>query len=522
MTKKVLFAAMGAALAVSGNTQAPVLNHVKVVQVPVVGNDVLAGHFITAVAADGTNLFYSGSGNVANAAYETPLVKVADWTKPVAPANHQVIFRDNNGVPGSGGALGGWQVQTFIYQGNVFLVTSLGSTNTSRNGTEVYRLDYNGNPVGSGGGNFADGVLNLSPVTEFFTGAGASFQDFAIDPGFGASPAPRLAHIISGSRTIRRNDLPDGAVTGTTLGHNVNLPSSRSLAFTASGNMLLHHENSVRLAVRNAQDGSTFTGFNDPTVIFAQTLTTAQFPNVEVIPGDSGSDEFALASDYSAPTGTGKVSFFNASNGSTASYPAAITGTPSGDFASRVQNFATTKIGTTRYVFISNQKAGSLSAVDVYQIGNDGRVTLNLALNNYDGTTTGGRTITVQVLDASTNAVLDARTFVTPTGSPAAGSFTFFTTARGAVKVTAKANGFLRNSVLGTAGATPISSNLALTTGDVDNSGEIDAADIDLVIADFGSTPTVGDTAPTDVDGSGEVDAADIDLVIAGFGGVDN
>lgn len=52
-------------------------------------------------------------------------------------------------------------------------------------------------------------------------------------------------------------------------------------------------------------------------------------------------------------------------------------------------------------------------------------------------------------------------------------------------------------------------------TGDVDGSGEVDAADIDMVIAAFGSmTPDI----PEDVDGSGEVDAVDIDIVISNFG----
>jgi hypothetical protein len=56
-----------------------------------------------------------------------------------------------------------------------------------------------------------------------------------------------------------------------------------------------------------------------------------------------------------------------------------------------------------------------------------------------------------------------------------------------------------------------------MVNGDVDNSGEVDAADIDLVIADFGDV-SVGNS---DVDVSGEVDAADIDIVIANFGAVD-
>ncbi|MBL8059090.1 MAG: hypothetical protein JNK63_00065 [Chthonomonas sp.] len=56
-----------------------------------------------------------------------------------------------------------------------------------------------------------------------------------------------------------------------------------------------------------------------------------------------------------------------------------------------------------------------------------------------------------------------------------------------------------------------------LQNGDADASGEVDAADIDLVIADFGST-SVG---PADLDVSGEVDAADIDIAIANFGATD-
>jgi hypothetical protein len=60
---------------------------------------------------------------------------------------------------------------------------------------------------------------------------------------------------------------------------------------------------------------------------------------------------------------------------------------------------------------------------------------------------------------------------------------------------------------------------VSLQNGDVDQSGEVDAADIDQVIANFGQTgvgPTQGD-----VDLSDEIDAADIDVVIANFGGVD-
>lgn len=49
-------------------------------------------------------------------------------------------------------------------------------------------------------------------------------------------------------------------------------------------------------------------------------------------------------------------------------------------------------------------------------------------------------------------------------------------------------------------------------------SQEVDAADIDLVIANFGMMNVDG--LGGDIDLSNEVDAADIDLVIANFGAV--
>lgn len=55
--------------------------------------------------------------------------------------------------------------------------------------------------------------------------------------------------------------------------------------------------------------------------------------------------------------------------------------------------------------------------------------------------------------------------------------------------------------------------SVVLLNGDVDGSGEVDAADIDAAILDFGAS-----VVNADVDLSGEVDAADIDIVISNFG----
>ena len=61
-----------------------------------------------------------------------------------------------------------------------------------------------------------------------------------------------------------------------------------------------------------------------------------------------------------------------------------------------------------------------------------------------------------------------------------------------------------------------------LDNGDADHSGEVDAADIDQVIAGFGGLVSQpGYDIDADLDGSGEVDAADIDITIANFGALD-
>ncbi len=63
----------------------------------------------------------------------------------------------------------------------------------------------------------------------------------------------------------------------------------------------------------------------------------------------------------------------------------------------------------------------------------------------------------------------------------------------------------------------------SLPNGDSDESGEVDAADIDMVIYNFGDV--LGDpgyVANADLDESGEVDAADIDVAIANFGAIDD
>lgn len=64
---------------------------------------------------------------------------------------------------------------------------------------------------------------------------------------------------------------------------------------------------------------------------------------------------------------------------------------------------------------------------------------------------------------------------------------------------------------------------LVMYTGDADYSGEVDAADLDMVISKFGLVSgQAGWTVATDMDASGEIDAVDIDITIQNFGLTDD
>ncbi len=93
----------------------------------------------------------------------------------------------------------------------------------------------------------------------------------------------------------------------------------------------------------------------------------------------------------------------------------------------------------------------------------------------------------------------------------------------GAATIVWDGSSFLaRKTLLNLNGANQALGSVTMQNGDVDGSGEVDAADIDMVIADFGSSYPGGSTPNADVDVSGETDAADIDVVIANFGGTDD
>lgn len=114
--------------------------------------------------------------------------------------------------------------------------------------------------------------------------------------------------------------------------------------------------------------------------------------------------------------------------------------------------------------------------------------------------------------------------FVEAYNSPSTFSFQQSTLAQGLRTLIFDGYSYLKRTVTFTlAGGDVDLGTIVFANGDVDNSGEVDAVDIDEVIAHFGEVPTSVTTAPyVDVDASGEVDAVDIDVVIASFGSVDD
>lgn len=136
-------------------------------------------------------------------------------------------------------------------------------------------------------------------------------------------------------------------------------------------------------------------------------------------------------------------------------------------------------------------------------------------------------TVTLQDFEGS----LDGRA-ITVTATPAGGTTPVYTVARslsvpgwysallvnlppGSYDLRVKTPGFLRRKVtrtlVETANTTGV--NFTLLGGDVDNSGEIDLTDIDLIIGKYLEAGPL----PEDVNGSGEVDLTDVDIAIGNY-----
>ncbi len=152
----------------------------------------------------------------------------------------------------------------------------------------------------------------------------------------------------------------------------------------------------------------------------------------------------------------------------------------------------------------------NMGYIAVIPTGAPQRISGRIALDGLNGTIHGS-TLTVEVWDGAS---------LVETLTPTLGAGSTFeinpTETSGNRTLVFQTRAGLRKAINVTLQPTPVSGMVVnMANGDVDLSGEVDAADIDLVIGAFG-----GSSPMPDVDGTGEVDAADIDVVIANFGAI--
>ncbi len=192
-----------------------------------------------------------------------------------------------------------------------------------------------------------------------------------------------------------------------------------------------------------------------------------------------------------------------------------------GSYTAKMPNDASFRVGF-RYTTASGTTQDGVYLDNIAVFGEPFWSTISgtLTRTSYIGSTT-VRPVTVDVLGAG-NALLGS--YPVALASSPTTTYELDTPHLGTFTLVYRAPGFISRRQTGIVMAWNTSiPAIVLPNGDVDGSGEIDAADIDQVIARFGAI--LGDlnyTANADVDGSGEIDAADIDVAIANFGAVND
>ncbi len=517
--KKALFAAaLTTAFCAVAWAQDPTINYVKTITIPLSPTNFLSGHFITSVAADGNNLYVTGSGNDAAVVYQTPLVKIANWNS--VPA-FSAIFTDNSG--GAGGVKGQLQTDIEIWNGNIHFATGLASSVASgaatREDAEMYRLDANGNLVPSAANGFANGFISANDggLNEWRL-SDVEIGDIAIDPGFAPNNTAadqRLAYVRSASRAVRRM-LEDGTFAGVPfLGFDPNITPTwmRAFTFDSSGNVYFRISNDVHKFNRTSYGGDTFNGLvnaqGGTTPLIDLPLSTLPWTRIEWVPGGPGTSPFIMFNDYDPALTQGRI-IFAREDGSTLTE---LTGSPNGIFAQKTAGLDSAEVSGTRYMFIANTKPSSFNAVDVYQVGNAGRVSGIVTLENFIPSRL-GQIVVVEVKDGS-GIVQDRRALALN----ADGSYSFFSTYRGAGTVTIKGSKWLARAASATIGASPVTFSPSLLNGDISNNNEIGPEDFSALSLAFGSF--LGDpnyTVASDLNGDDEVGPADFSILAGNFG----
>ena len=168
----------------------------------------------------------------------------------------------------------------------------------------------------------------------------------------------------------------------------------------------------------------------------------------------------------------------------------------------------------------NNLSAGNVGRLDL-TAGNSRSAAGTLVLNDmiFGSYSTKGVTVEIR-MNSNPSVVIPLTVGVSPDGRLR------IPVPTGAGRVSVNHGSWLRRTVaFNTTAGNATGINVVCQNGDVDESGEVDATDIDEVIANFGligGDPGYAANRNSDLDRSGEVDATDIDITIANFGALDD
>ncbi len=523
MSKNIFTSALLVALAVGAQAQAPQLFRVKRIFDPNTTGQFLNGQALSGVSVVGNTMYYCGYGSS-----KATLVKVANWNG-ASPVTTQ-FFQDSLAVNGR-------PAKVSANSNFVIFSTSVGqnaanSGDTSGNQTEIYRLLPDGSNPSVGINNFVDGKLTAAELG--FT-SGVGVQDVKIDPGFGATPTPRIGIVRGDSRVFRLADFTTGN-TSLIAPQSTPLNLYRGMDFLPNGDAYIKWQNNtasrmeVYKLVRQSETGSISTGFDAGTMIATSPLQGVQGQNILGVEAASGYSEFNMSNDASLNgtyTGSGTPGALVLSSdpaGVTTGYPivggaattfGSVTPTLNLPFQSREVALGTAFVNGTQYIFMGNFE-GTANVVEVLQVGNNGQISGNIAFSDLSGSAPTVRQATI-ILKEGAGTVLDTRVVTTDSS----GNYSFITTVRGTVNVFVDAKHYLvkasnagMNSGIANSGV-----NAVLINGDINDDNFVGFDDFDILSGAFGSSDTdPGYVAGADLNEDLFCGFDDFDILSANFG----
>ncbi len=422
---------------------------------------------------------------------------------------------------GSGGSVRKYVAETGEFKGQIgtgFVPNSLGMEQSPFDGN----LYVSARPTGGSG--TIGTVVKLDPYTGAYLGQiGSGFFEAPDDIAFGTDGTMYVSDLRSTGAVILKFNPTTGEYKGLIAGGFLGSGSSSGVSLVAAPNNIIYSTGASGTAIMkfDGLTGQYMGAIGSGFFIGARGLAIATVEGEETL----------LAGNY---TPAGNVLLFRTSD---SSYQGMIA---SGGFAPFVRGIAMHQNGQahvraisgTEYVARFRADTGEYRGLYVANQNVSGfgiameqaaAITGTITLQDYVGSGV-SRPIVMELVNNSGTVLATDTVTITPNGgTPVA--YEFRVIPRGTnLRVKARGTRWLKKQsaliTVGTGGATGV--NLSLINGDVDASGEIDAADIDLVIANFGAVFPGPGPEDSDVDGSTEVDAADIDIVIANFGGTDD